>query len=400
MREGRGAAARPGVLRRPLHGQHDRHGPEDHDEHRHPEAEHGPVEGDSGVWIVGTHRAQRCQWGQRHGDADGHQRAHHDGAHDPEQRVARCHERVGTEGAQGALLRSPETQLPADHLTRYEDRSEPGDEAEHGEGDGLGLNGVLGLGDVDGGVVEVVGEFGGHDPLELRFDRRHVAAPLVELQVGERVVRTAVVQPPREGRREDDGRRAVGIDLVLYDGVVEDNRADEGEPLVQRRRCVRRRLELGVGVGAPGDGLPDVEVQGVGGTHGHHDLVGPLGVGHPSLQDRDPVLVEGEPVDASVDVEVGLLRRRRRLPVRSDRLAVDGGVTLGSSDMGQAGDGGYEGGVIAGGVAERRIPQRRAEAQVGRVGTGQEGGEGGLGAPGGGQGAHGEAANHPDQQDN
>ncbi len=229
-----GPAARPGALRRPLHGQHDRHGPEDHDEHRHPEAEHRPVEGDSGVGIVGTHRAQRCQWGQRHGDGDGHQRAHHDGAHDPEQRVARGHERVGTEGAQGALLRSPETQLPADHLTRDEDRSEPGDEAEHGEGDGLGFDGVLGLGDVDGGVVEVVGEFGGDDALELRFDRRHVAAPLVELQVGERVVRTAVVQPPREGRREDDGRRAVGIDLVLHDGVVEDNRADEGEPFVQR----------------------------------------------------------------------------------------------------------------------------------------------------------------------
>ena len=95
-----------------------------------------------------------------------------------------------------------------------------------------------------------------------------------------------------------------------------------------------RRLELGVGVGAPGDGLPDVEVQGVGGTHGHHDLVGPRGVGHPSLQDRDPVLVEVEPVDASVDVEVGLLGRCRRLPVRSDRLAVDGRVALGPPDVG------------------------------------------------------------------
>ena len=153
-----------------------------------------------------------------------------------------------------------------------------------------------------------MGEFGGHDALELRFDRRHVAAALVELQEGEREVGAAVVQPPREGRREDDGRGAVGIDLVLHDGVVEDDGPDEGQSFVQRGRCVRR-LELGAGVGAPGDGLPDVEAQGVGRTHGHHDLVGPLGVGHPSLQDRDPVLVEVEPVDASVDVEVGLLGR-------------------------------------------------------------------------------------------
>ena len=152
-------------------------------------------------------------------------------------------------------------------------------------------------------------EFGGDDALDLRFDRRHVAAPLVELQVGERVVRTAVLQPPREGRREDDGRGAVGIDLVLHDGVVEDDGPDEGQSFVVHGRCVRRRLELGIGIGAPGDGLPDVEAQGIGGTHGHHDFVGPLGVGHASLQDRDPVQVGVEPVDASVDIEVGLLRR-------------------------------------------------------------------------------------------
>jgi hypothetical protein len=65
-------------LRRPLHGEHDRHGAQHHDEHRHAEAEHRPVEGDSGVGIVGTYRAQRCQRGECDGDGDGQQRAHHD----------------------------------------------------------------------------------------------------------------------------------------------------------------------------------------------------------------------------------------------------------------------------------------------------------------------------------
>ena len=65
--------------------------------------------------------------------------------------------------------------------------------------------------------------------------------------------------------------------------------------------------------------------------------------------------------------------------------------------MGQAGDSGHQGAVVAGGVPERRIPERRAETQVGRIRTGEKFGEGGLGAPGGGQGAHGEAADQPDQ---
>ena len=72
---------------------------------------------------------------------------------------------------------------------------QPGDEAEHAEGDGFGLDGVLGLGDVDGGVVKVVGEDGRDDALDLSLDGGHVAAALVELQVGERVVRAALEQP-------------------------------------------------------------------------------------------------------------------------------------------------------------------------------------------------------------
>ena len=142
-----------------------------------------------------------------------------------------------------------------------------------------------------------------------------------------------------------------------------------------------------------------MEAEGVGGTHGHHDLVGPLRIGHPSLHDRDPVLVEIEPVDASLDVHVCLLGCCRRLPVRSDGHTVDTRIALGPPDVGQPGDGGHEAAVVAGGVPECRTPQRRAETQVGRVGTGEESRKGGLCAPGGGQGAHGEAADQPDQQD-
>ena len=97
-----------------------------------------------------------------------------------------------------------------------------------------------------------------------------------------------------------------------------------------------------------------------------------VGVGHPSLHDRDPVLVEEEPVDAAVDVHVGVLGRRRRLPVRPESARCRCRRSSRRAGRGAGGRScGHEGAVVAGGEAERRVVERRAEAQVGRVGAGK-----------------------------
>ena len=222
-----------------------------------------------------------------------------------------------------------------------------------------GLMEFWALVDVDGGVVEVVGEHGRDDPLDLRLDGRHVATPVVQLEVREREVRAAIDQPPCQRRGEDHGDGTVGVDVVLDDGVVEDHRAHEGQVLVQGR--LRRWAgpgggrELGVGVGSPGSGLSDVETQLAGCTDGHDDLVGPVRIGHPTLHDGDPVLVEVEPAHAPLDVHVDVLGRLGRLPVGSERRAVEGGEALGTPHVRQARDGADQRGVVAVGVPERRV---------------------------------------------
>ncbi len=133
----------------------------------------------------------------------------------------------------------------------------------------------------------------------------------------------------------------------------------------------RRRAGLGVGVGAPGRWSPRRGDPVHGGAHRHHDLVGPVRIGHPSLDDGDPVLVEEDAVDAAVDVHVGRSAAAVGSPVRGERHAVDVGVALGMADVGQLGDLGHEGTVVAGGEAEGGVPDGGAEAEVGGVGAGQ-----------------------------
>ena len=193
----------------------------------------------------------------------------------------------------------------------------------------------------------------------------------------------------------------VGVDVVLHDGVVEDDRPDQGQVLTYRR--LRRHdgsggAELRVGVGAPGNGLPDVQTQGACGADGHHDLVGPVRVGHAPLDDGHPVLREEEAAHASIHVHVGVLRRLRRLSVTVQGFGVHAGVAGDVAHVGQAGDLGDQRAVVAVGVSQERIPERGPEAEVGGVGAGQERRERRLRAPGRRQRTHGQTADEPDQE--
>ena len=66
--------------------------------------------------------------------------------------------------------------LAADHLGGDEQCRQRGDDPEHTEGDGLGLDGAFGLGDRRG-TDDRGGEVGRQDALQLGVDRAQVARP-------------------------------------------------------------------------------------------------------------------------------------------------------------------------------------------------------------------------------
>ena len=195
---------------------------------------------------------------------------------------------------------------------------------------------------------------------------------MLELQVGEREVRAAVDELARQGGGGDDGGGRTGIDVVLHDGVVEDDGAHQGEPLAEvgLRGWPAPRAGLGVGIRAPLGGLPDTEPKGLGCGDGHDDLVRLVWVGHAPLHHARPVLVEELTVVAAVDAEIGLEGSRRGLPVGLNGDGVERGIALGVRDVGQMRDLLHQGSVVAGRESKRRGVERRAEAQVRRVGAG------------------------------
>ena len=165
------------------------------------------------------------------------------------------------------------------------------------------------------------------------------------------------------------------------------------------RRCGSRRAELGILVGAPANGLADVETQLAGGPHGLMISSARSGSAIRPCTTVARSWLKKSPLRLPSTFMLAFSTCLCRFPVRGERHAVDIGVALGVPDVVQMRDRFDEGAVEAGGVAERRAVERRAQAEVRGVGAGQEGGERRLGAPGGGEGPHGQATHEPDQHD-
>ncbi len=123
--------------------QEDRCHAEHHDQDREPEAEDGPVEGDTEVRVEGSHGAEGGQRGETDGHADRQDGPEHDRAEDADQPVGRRHDGPGPERPEHLAVVRVGAQKAADDLAADQEGGEGGDEPECPEGDRLGPDGPL-----------------------------------------------------------------------------------------------------------------------------------------------------------------------------------------------------------------------------------------------------------------
>ena len=117
-----------------------------------------------------------------------------------------------------------------------------------------------------------------------------LAVPVIKLKpIGDGAILPAVGDDPSpEGRGEkDEGRKPV--DVVLDDCIAllheSDQRGVESDVRSDARSPESRQGLLVEGVDAIGDHLADVDPEQARRGRCHHDLSGPIGVGHPARRD-------------------------------------------------------------------------------------------------------------------
>jgi hypothetical protein len=282
--------------------------------------------------------------------------------------------------------------LTPDGLASDEQARDRGNRPERAEGDGFGAGGPLGLrGDLRALAELEADAFG--DRLDvLALDGRHVGATVVELEAVPRPGDATVEHRPRQRRGRDDvGREAP--DVVLDDLGVQQADPDDRcvDPFVEGHWLARGGGSRVRGEDPDRESLADMQPQCLGRELADHHLVGPLGVGHPALGDREPVLVEQRAVDAGPDRDVGRTRGRRAVGIEHARAQHH--ERPDARYVRQVCERVHDGRVVAvsgaGGVLR---------AQVGRIGALEEGGKGGLGSPAGRDACHRDATDDADQQ--
>jgi hypothetical protein len=217
---GRPDAARRAVRRQPV-GDGGRHQAEHEGQHEHAGPEHGPVDVDAWCLYYLPHRPEQGQRRQADGYRRREQRPGHGGAHDAEQPVRHRCRRGGAQRAQHLGLAGAGVELAGDGLGPDDQRGDQRDHPEHGEGDGLGADGLLRLG-LDGrGVVDdelavAVGRVV-DEPLVLLLDGNVAAAAAVKLQAVVAVGGAAglVFPQQRGGAHQEPG--PVGVDVVVHE---------------------------------------------------------------------------------------------------------------------------------------------------------------------------------------
>ncbi len=251
-----------------------------------------------------THRPDRCQRRERHGDAGGRHRSEHHRAQQAKPRV-HCHRhRIGAERSQDTEVLIVRPQPPADGQAGDQQGSGTGDGPEHAERDRPGLAGPLDLPGDHRRDVEGVGGAPGQQVDDLPLHRRHVLAAVFEPQPVNRQ-RFARAQPPGEGRRHQHDSR-VAVDVVAGHLGREHDEADEPDRDpgcgFGCGRAERRGARLRHRVGAEPDGLTDVPAAELCRLRRGDHLIGATGVGHPALGHAHAVLAEVHAAVAAGDV--------------------------------------------------------------------------------------------------
>ena len=363
------------------------------DEREQPEAEHRNVNLDPGCWIDRAHRANGRERGQPDRYAGREQRPEDDGAKYPQEPLAHHHRWAGAQGTEHLDVFICGLKLPRDHLHRDQQRRGHGDDPEHRQGDGLRLHCPVDLPLDDRGDVKGVRCAGRKGPDNFPLYRRDPARAITEPESVQPVPRSRADQSRK--RRGEQQERREAVDLVHHDLVVEHH--GSGQPHVQATvRLDSRRAEGGlaclrVGVKAHRDHLADVPAEQPFRLRGRDELTGATRIGHPACRHGDPVLTEVLSVDAADTLNLAsqVCGRENRSTRSSQRERVDR-LRCGPDPL-------HAGQPFQGLGQVRR---EHGQAQVGRIGAGEERGKRGLGSPRCGDRAHRDPASQPDQQHN
>ncbi len=376
------------------------------DEDRDSEAEYRPVEGDSWIRVDRAHRPERRERREPYSHDSCEQRSEHHCASDADEPVGGRHGRPCANGAQHFTVLGTEAKLAAGHLAGDEQCGEGDYGSEDAEGEGLRLDRALRLvQDTCLGIGERRESLGKNtgDP---GCDSGDVPSAAAHPDAAFGVVDTAVQELVGECRGEQVVGRAGRVHVVFDDRAVEKD--DPGHLLVydplglDTRRAETGQLRLGVGVDAHREHAAHVHTEGRSPLGAQHELVRPVGVGHPALDHCDLVLIEVHPVHAAVAVagcrriEVG---GDERAAVSLQRQEVDSGLALHLGYMRQARDRLDHRRVVARVAPDRRIENCGRADQVRRVGAGPEHWERGRRAPGRGDRGHRQTADQAQQQD-
>ncbi len=281
------------------------------------------------------------------------------------------------------ILRS-QTELSADDLGADQERGKSADRTEDAEGDGLGLDGPLGLGhDASRRFDLELDQSFVHRPLDLTLNDGGVGRSAVDLHARLGEVGAAAEQRSGQGRGEG---RHVGI--AGHVGVILDHLVAAHDDPHQRhlhhteRRDLRgsepREIGLSVGVHAERHALAQVGPEHLGCVGAHHHLVPAGGVEEPTLGDRDPVEVDAvAPHDADAFGRLrGKSRRAHRIAVPTEQQRVEPDRRPDPGHVGQVGDSAEDRGVVAGAeAAATRVVEGGDPVEVRRVGAPDEGRE-------------------------
>ncbi len=226
-----------------------------------------------------------------------------DGREGTQERIGDRLTRAAAQGPEHPQVLPARRGDPSDGQSREEQGRQSGNDAEDARRDRLGLGRRLDPGRHHRRDVEAVDRVSGEEADDLAFDRGHVRTPVHQAKLVGGVHGLMVREEASRRRRGEEDVRPILVDVVSHHLVVghhdADQRGAEHADGSLAGRAEPDGIDLRQRVGPDREAFADVPAERPRRGNGHHELVGPVGIGEPPLCHGRLVLVEEHTVEAA-----------------------------------------------------------------------------------------------------